>query len=198
MKHTVINQAKRAGIALAAVAAFAALETGTAQAQEFTSANISIDRIGNLACSFRETGLGGSSVIAYTCGAQALGVVSGCYNRNKFVGPTAVSVFANVSSSGEHEGEPVTLIAKNNGVINATLTAEVPESEGEELCTEPLVAKVITVRWCNASLVDLTNDIAGAAVGELFEQLESTGTSAVVTPSCADIQAALPPPEEGE
>jgi hypothetical protein len=189
MKHTVINQAKRAGIALAAVAAFSALGTGTAQAAAFASASISLDTAGALTCKFRETGLGGSSLITYTCGAQALGVVSGCFDRNKFVGPTAVAFFKDVSSSGE-EGEPVTLIAKNNGTINTTLTAEVPESEGEELCTEPAVAKVITVRWCNASLVDVTNNIVGASTGELFAQLESTGTSAIVVPTCAELQAA--------
>jgi len=189
MKHTVINQAKRAGIALAAVAAFSALGTGTAQAAQFTRAEISLDRAGGLTCTFRETGLGASSVIAYTCGAEALGVVSGCYSRNKFVGPTAVSIFKNVSSS-EHEGEPTTLIARNNGTIAATLTAAIPESEGAEICTEPAVAKVIAVRWCNASLVDVTNNIVGASTGELFAQLESTGTSAIVVPTCAELQAA--------
>jgi hypothetical protein len=189
MKHTLINQAKRAGIALAAVAAFSALGTGTAQAAAFASASISLDTAGALTCKFRETGLGAFAQISYTCGAQALGVVSGCYVKNKFVGPTAVSVFKDVSSQ-EHEGEPTTLIAKSNGTINTTLTAEVPESEGGEFCTEPAEARTVAVRWCNASLVDVTNNITGASVGELFEQLESTGTAAVVVPSCAELLAA--------
>jgi hypothetical protein len=93
-------------------------------------------------------------------------------------------------SNQEHEGEPTTLIAKSNGTINATLTAAIPESEGGEFCTEPTVAKVIAVRWCNASLVDVTNGIVGATADELFAQLESTGTSAVVVPTCAELQAA--------
>jgi hypothetical protein len=196
MKHTLTLHAQRAGIALAAAVALSALGTGPAQAQEFTRAEISLDRAGNLTCTFRETGLGAFSVIAYTCGAEALGVVSGCYVRNKFVGPTAVSIFKDVSSQ-EHEGQPTTLVAKNNGTILATLTAAIPESEGGEqghLCTEPAEERVIAVRWCNASLVDVTNNIVGASVGELFEQLESTGTSAVVVPTCAELQAAPPTP----
>ena len=188
MKHTLINQAKRAGIALAAVAAFSALGTGTAQAAAFARAEISLDRAGSLTCTFRETGLGAFAQISYTCGAQALGVVSGCFVKNKFVGPTSLVIFKNVSSS-EHEGEPTILLAKSNGTINATLTAEIPESEGGEFCTEPAEARTVAVRWCNASLVDVTNNITGASVGELFEQLESTGTSVVVVPTCAELLA---------
>jgi hypothetical protein len=193
MKHTLTLHAKRAGMALAAAVAFSALGIGTAQAQEFTRAEISLDRAGNLTCTFRETGLGAFSVIGYTCGAEALGVVSGCFAKNKFVGPTALSIFKDVSSS-EHEGEPTTLIARNNGTIGATLTAEVPESHGGEICTEPAEARVIAVRWCNASLVDVTNNIVGAATGELFAQLENTGTTVIDMPTCAEIQAAPPTP----
>lgn len=195
MKHTLTLHARRAGMALAAAVAISALGTGTALAQQFTTAELGLDRAGNLECRFRETGLGAFSIIAYNCGAEALGVVSGCYVRNKFVGPTSVSVFKDVSSS--EEGQPTTLVARNNGTIGpSTLTAAIPESEGGEghLCTEPAEERVIAVRWCNASLVDVTNNIVGASVGELFEQLESTGTSAVVVPTCAELQAAPPTP----
>jgi hypothetical protein len=192
-KHTLTHQAKRAGIVLAAAVALSALGTGTAQAQQFTRAELSLDRAGSLTCTFRETGLGAYSIIAYSCGAEALGVVSGCYAKTKFVGPTAVSIFKNVSNQG-HEGEPTTLIAKSNGTIGATLTAEVPESEGGHICTEPAEAKVIAVRWCNPSLVDTTNNIVGAATGELFAQLENTGTTVIDVPTCAEIQAAPPTP----
>ena len=194
MKDTLAFQAKRAGIALSAVAALSVLGTGNAVAASFTRADITLDRAGSLTCTFRETGLGANSLIVYTCGAQALGVVSGCYtSKNKFIGPTAVSIFKDVSNQ-EHEGEPTTLIAKNNGAIGATLTAAIPESEGGEICTEPAVEKVIAVRWCDTSLVDVTNDIVGAATGELFAQLESTGTSVVIVPSCAELLAAPPTP----
>ena len=57
MTHMLKNQAKRTGIALAAVVAFSAFGTGTAQAQVFVSANVTLDRFGNLECLSRETGL---------------------------------------------------------------------------------------------------------------------------------------------
>jgi len=191
MNHTFGKQAKRAGIALAAVGTFAALAIGTAQAQQFTRADISLDGAGNLTCTFRETGLGANSLITYDCAAEALGVVSGCFVKNRFVGPTSLAIFQGVAPE-----EPVTLLARNNGAIGATLTTEMPESEGGETCTEPAEARVVAVRWCNASLRDVTNNILGANTGELFAQIESTGTVAVVMPSCAELLAAPPPPPE--
>ena len=191
MKHTCGKQAQRAGIALVAVAAFTILGIGTAQAQQFTRAELSLDGSGNLTCSFRETGLAPNGLYTYTCGAEALGVMSGCYVRNTFVGPTSLAVFKNVSNAEEGH-PPAPLVAKNNGTINATLTAAIPESHGAELCTEPAVQRNIAVRWCNASLVDMTNNIVGASLGELFKQLEKTGTAAVPVPSCAELLAAPP------
>ena len=195
MKQTLNNQAKRTGIALAAMAAFTAFGTvlaaPPAAAPAFTRADLSLDNAGSLACAFRETGLGAYSQITYDCGAQALGVVSGCFVKNKFVGPTSTAVFHYVT--GE---EAIALLANNNGTINSTITVEAPESHGGhgggELCTEPAVEQVVTVRWCNASLEDMTNGIVGASVGELFAQLARTGTSVVVTPTCAELQAATP------
>jgi hypothetical protein len=194
MKQTLRNQAKRAGIALAAMAAFTALGTGTAQAAPtFTRADITLDVAGNLTCGFRETGLGAYSLITYDCGAQALGVVSGCFARNKFVGPTSTAVFHNVTAE-----EAIALLAKNNGAINGTITVAAPESHGGgETCTEPAEAKTIAVRWCNASLVDMTNGIVGASLGELFAQLARTGTSVIVVPSCAEL-IATPPTNGGD
>jgi hypothetical protein len=186
------NQAKRAGIALAAAVALSALGTGTALAAEFTRADITLDNAGNLTCGFRETGLGAYSLITYDCGAQALGVVSGCFVRNKFVGPTSLAVFHDVTAE-----EAVPLLAKNNGTVNATITVEAPESHGGngETCTEPAEARPVAVRWCNASLVDVTNGIVGATAGELFAQIERTGTSVIVVPACADLIAT--PPTDG-
>jgi hypothetical protein len=189
MNHTFGKQAKRAGIALAAVGTFAALAIGTAQAQQFTRADISLDGAGNLTCTFRETGLGANSLITYDCAAEALGVVSGCFQKNKFVGGTSLAIFKEVAPE-----EPVTLLARTNGAIGATLTTEVPESEhgGGETCTEPAEARVVAVRWCNASLLDVSNNILAANTGELFAQIESTGTAVVTVPTCAELLAALP------
>ena len=193
MKQTLRNQAKRTGVALAAMA-FTALGTGTAQAAPtFTRADITLDVAGNLTCGFRETGLGAYSLITYGCGAQALGVVSGCFARNKFVGPTSTAVFHNVTAE-----ESVALLAKNNGTVNSTITVEAPESHGGgETCTEPAESQPIAVRWCNASLVDMTNGIVGASLGELFAQLARTGTSVIVVPSCAEL-IATPPTNGGD
>ncbi len=192
MNHTFGKQARRAGIALAAVGTFAAFAIGTAQAQQFTRADISLDGAGNLTCTFRETGLGANSLVTYDCAAEALGVVSGCFAKNKFAGPTSLAIFKEVAPE-----EPVTLLARNNGAIGATLTTEIPESEGGgEACTEPAEARVVAVRWCNASLLDATNNILGANTGELFAQIERTGTAAVTVPSCAELLAAPPPPPE--
>ena len=132
MKHTFAKEAKRAGIALAVVAAVTALGTGTAQAQQFTSASISLDNAGNLQCKFRETGDGALALVTYDCAAQGVGVVTGCFVKNKFVGPFAVSIVKDVTA----EEAPHPLLAKNNGAIGTTITVEVPEGGGEVQCNE--------------------------------------------------------------
>jgi hypothetical protein len=193
MHRTFGKQSKRAGIALAAVGSLAAFAIGTAQAQQFTRADISLDGAGNLTCTFRETGLGANSLVTYECAAGALGVVSGCFAKNRFVGPTSLAIFQEVAPE-----QPVTLLARTNGTIGATLTTEAPESGhgGGEVCTEPAEARVVAMRWCNASLLDVTNNILGVNTGELFAQIERTGTAVVTVPSCAELLAAVPPPEE--
>ena len=189
MKYTLKNQAKRVGIALAAVAAFSALGIGTAQAASFASATVSLDRLGNLQCTFKEVGLGALALINYSCGAEALGVVSGCFVKNKLVANSTLTtaIFKDVAPE-----EPVALLARNNGVISTTLTTEIPESEGggEHACTEPAQSQVIAVRWCNVSLVDTTNNIVGTAEGGLFAQLVRTGTTVIDVPTCAELLAA--------
>jgi hypothetical protein len=185
MKHTLINQAKRAGLALAAAVAVSALGTGTAQAQQFASANIKLDNAGNLQCKFRETGLGALSLVTYSCGAEGVAVVSGCFVKNKFVGPFSVSFFKNVTAE---ESEPI--LAKNNGAVNTTLTTEAPEGGGHGTCSEPAEAQTVAVRWCNASLVDETNEIVGATASDLVDTLLRTGTEVPPTPTCAEILAA--------
>jgi hypothetical protein len=193
MKQTLKYQAKRAGIALAAVAAFTALGTGTAQAQQFASASIGLDQAGNLNCKFRETGLGGFSLIEYSCGAEGVAVVSGCFVKNKFVGPFAVSIVKDVTA---HESNP--LLAKNNGAINGSITVEVPEGGGEVQCNHEAGAEpqVVAVRWCNASLMDVTNNIVGATSGQLTDILLRTGDQVAPIPTCTEILAA--PGDGGE
>jgi len=197
MKHTLNNQAKRAGVALAVVAAFAALGSVTVQAAPpagvptFTSASISIEprgeAAGGLNCSWRETGLGAYAQVTYACDAGAVGVLSACFYKNKLVAGsgTQLSTFTNVTSE-----EAEALIAKANGAINGSTTTAIPEVEVEphppELCTEPAVEQVVVVRWCNASLKDTTNNLVGATVGELFQEFTS-GVGTV--PSCAVLLA---------
>jgi len=198
MKHTFGKQAKRAGIALAAVGAFAVLGVGTAQAAEFASADISVEtqgeEAGGLNCSFRETGLGPYALVTYSCGATDVGVVSQCMYKNKPVGdPLPVVHFENVSNAGG-EGEVEALLANNSGRINATVTAALPEAGGEQHpCAEPTVETVTSVRWCNASLVDTTNNITGAGPIDVFAQIERAGTGTV--PSCADLELIPPTPQ---
>jgi hypothetical protein len=187
MKQTLKYQAKRAGIALAGVAAFTALGTGTALAQQFASASISLDQAGNLNCKFRETGLIPLSLVTYDCAAEGVGVVTGCFVKNKFVGPFAVSISKDVAA---HESDPV--LAKNNGAINGSITVEVPEGGGEAQCNEAAGAEphVVAVRWCNATLTDVTNNIVGATAGQLTDILLRTGTEVAPLPTCTEILAA--------
>lgn len=170
---------------------------GTAQAQEFARADISIvahgEGAGALECSFRETGLGAFASVTYSCGATDLGVLTQCFVRNKPVGGSTpvLTVFHNVTAE-----ESEALLARNNGAISATIEVAVPEAGGgEEACTEPAVATVTAARWCNASLVDTTNNIVGATVAELFLQLERNATGTI--PDCATL-ATLPGSGGGE
>jgi hypothetical protein len=195
MKHTFEKQARRAGIALAAVAAFAALGPGTAQAQTFTSVDFSIAprsneaqeiEAGDLVCTWRETGLAPYAVIEYSCSAEAVAVVEACVYKNQIISATETSVFTDVT--GQHD---VALIAGRNGAINGS-TATSPGhggGGGGELCPhlevngpEPEV-EVIAVRWCNASLTDTTNNILGGTAAELFLNEDPS----IIVPTCAEI-----------
>jgi hypothetical protein len=193
MKQTLKTQAKRVGIALAAAAAFTALGTATAQAAQFDSASIALDNAGNLQCKWRETGLGALALITYDCSAEGVAVVTGCFVKNKFVGPFSVSIFKNVT--GE---ESTPLLAKNNGAISGTITVEVPEGHGGAQCDEAVGAEPqnVAVRWCNASLTDVTNGIVGASTGQLTDILLRTGTQVAPIPTCTEILAA--PGDGGE
>jgi len=198
MKQTVKNQAKRAGIALAA--AFAAFGTGTAQAAPpppggptFASASISIEprgeAAGGLTCSWRETGVGPSAVVYYTCTAGVVGALKACVYKGRVIynSPTKLDIFKDVT--GEHGGA-VPFLSQKNGLISASTTTPIPEVEVPEgapvLCTEPSVEEAVAVRWCNASLTDTTNTLVGATVDELFlEFFPGVGT----VPSCNELLA---------
>jgi hypothetical protein len=202
MKHTLKNQGKRAGITPAAVVAFAVLGTGTALAAPaapaastptFKSAAISIEprgeAAGGLTCSWRETGVGASQVVYYTCSAGVVAALKVCVYKNRVIynSPTRLDTFTDVS--GEHN-QPEPFLSQKNGQINGSITTAVPVIEVPEgapvLCDEPTVEEVAAVRWCNTALTDVTNNLVGAEVGELYQEFYS-GLGTV--PSCSDLGA---------
>lgn len=180
MKQTLKNQANRSGLALAVVAAFAVLGTGTAlAAPTFTSANIVLDRFGNLECAFRETGLTPGGQVRYDCTSQYVGVLQQCMLGRKAVGNSKLLIFQDISAN-----ELENLEVNRNGQVRAAIITQIPESETASLlCTAPSELTTTAVRWCNNSLVDLTNNILGASVGELFANLVANASGSV--PSCA-------------
>ncbi len=185
MKHTVLYQAKGAGMVFGAVVAVAALGIGTAQAQEFASASITIETAGEAAgglnCSFRETGLVPYSLVRYDCASQHVGVLQQCMIRNRPVGDSQLLIFQNI-----HPEELAHFEVKNNGQVRGTVVTNIPESESNALiCTAPSELTVTAIRWCNNSLADLTNNVPGPTVPELFGQLVKNGTGSV--PGCGEL-----------
>jgi hypothetical protein len=99
----------------------------------------------------------------------------------KAVGNSKLLIFQDVSA---HELENFDV--SRNGAVRAAIVTQIPESETASLlCTAPAELAVTAVRWCNNSLVDLTNNITGATVPELFNTLVANGSGSV--PSCADL-----------
>jgi hypothetical protein len=198
MKHILKNQAKRISNALAAVVAYVALGIGTAHAQTFADANFSIEpgngasltvpAAGGLTCSWRETGLFPFQLITYSCDAAVVGALEACVYKNKLVAGTLTRLSIFKTPGATLEGGVVGVVSNNNGRINGTITTAVPVSEGHggALCTEPALAEVVAVRWCNASLVDTVNNLVGGTSTELFQAFFS-GVGAV--PSCAELLA---------
>jgi hypothetical protein len=179
MTYMLRNQAKLAGIAVAVIAAAAALGSGAAQAQEFASASVTTDRFGNLECLSRETGLTPGSVVRYDCTSQYVGVLQQCMLGRRTVGNSRLLIFQNI-----HPHEVENFEVTNNGQVRAAIVTQIPESENANLlCTAPSELTTTAVRWCNNSLVDLTHNIVGANVAELFEQLVARASGSV--PSCA-------------
>jgi len=195
MKHTLRNQAQRAGIALAAVAAFSALGIGTAQAASFTTADISINSVGFLDASFKETGLTPGASVDYTSGATDVGWMTQCFIRNKPVANIAPKL--HVAHAADGLTTDRTLLASNRGTITSSILTAYPtaeETHGEiPLCPEvegvTITEEITAIRWCNASLTDTSNSIQGAAVPTLFLQIVRNGSSAV--PDCGTL-ATLP------
>ncbi len=181
MKYTFGKQARRAGLALAAVAGFTVLGIGTAQAQEFLSTNIALDRFGNLECNFREVGLTAGTQVRYDCSSQYVGVMQQCILKNKPVGNSQLYIFNNI-----HPEEVENLLVRKNGTIFDTILTAIPEpGEGGQvlICTAPSELTVTAIRWCNNTLTDLTNSVDGGTVAELFANLVPNGSGTV--PSCA-------------
>ena len=195
MKRPFTHQAKRAGIALAAVAAFSALGIGAAQAQSFVTAGLSVNSVGFLECAFKETGLIPGATIDYTCAATDVGWVTQCFIRNKPVSNILPKLHVAHAADGlvTMQGRKAT---NRGAVTSAILTAypTVEEQPGTEpLCPEvegqTITEEITAIRWCNASLVDTTNNITGATEPELFRSLTQNGARNV--PDCATL-ATLP------
>jgi len=195
MKHAFTHQPKRAGVALAAAVALSALGTGTALAQTFSIADISINSVGFLECAFKETGLGAGASVNYTCGATDVGWLTQCFIRNRPVANIAPKLHVAHSADGLTTSR--TLVATSRGTITSGILTAYPTAEevpGEEpLCPEvegvTITEEITAIRWCNASLVDTTNNIVGASEPELFLQMKRNGASNV--PDCATL-ATLP------
>jgi len=189
MKHTLTHHAKRAGIALAAVAAFTALGIGTAQAAPtFTTADISINSVGFIDCSFKETGLTPGATVEYSCNATDVGWLTQCFIRSKPVSNIAPRLHVAHSSDGLTTTQDRT--ATNRGTVTSAILTAYPTAEENPL-VEPLcptvegvtiTEEITAIRWCNASLVDTTNGITGALEPSLFLQIKRNGTGTV--PDC--------------
>ncbi len=174
MRQTFAKQTQRAGLALAAAIAFLALGIGTAQGQAtFVNADLSINSVGFLECAFKETGLTPRAQVVYTCGATDVGWVTQCFIKNKPVSNIAPKLHVAHTSDGlittQERG------ASNRGTVtSAILTAypTVEEEVGPPLCPETegvtITEEITAIRWCNASLSDMTNGVPGATASELF------------------------------
>lgn len=206
MKQLFAKQARRAGFALLAAAAFVALGITTTQAAPtekppkeptFTKVTFSIETgtggsegaapAGALTCSWQEVGLNPFQLVIYNCDAAVVGAVEGCVFKNKLQGnsPTQLSVFKNPLEvlGGAAEGS----VSNNSGRINGSTTTPVPVSgggHGGHLCNEPAEAQVIAVRWCNASLVDTANNLVGGTAEELYAE----SFPGIDVPSCAELE----------
>jgi hypothetical protein len=190
-KHTLTHQAKRTGIVLAVVGAFSALGIGTAQAQEFSTAALTINSVGFLECAFKETGLGAGAAVNYTCGATDVGWLSQCFVKGKPVSNIAPRLHV-----AHNQTTAQTLFAIRRRTLTGSILTAFPTEEEEfqePLCPESeavvITEEITAIRWCNASLADTTNNILGASVSELFLQMKRNGASNV--PDCATL-ATLP------
>jgi hypothetical protein len=195
MDYTFGKQAKLSGIALAAVAAFTAFGTGTAQAASFATAGITVNSVGFLDAAFKETGLGAGASVNYTSGASDVGWMTQCFIRSKPVANIAPRL--HVAHAADGLTTDRTLLASNRGTITSSILTAYPtaeETHGEiPLCPEvegvTITEEITAIRWCNASLTDTSNSIQGAAVPTLFLQIVRNGSSAV--PDCGTL-ATLP------
>ena len=195
MKHIPGNQARRAGIALAAVAAFTTLGTGTAQAASFATAGITVNSVGFLDAAFKETGLTPGAEVNYTSGATDVGWMTQCFVRSKPVANIAPRLHVAHTADGLTTNR--TLVASNRGTVTSSILTAYPtaeETHGEvPLCPEVeglvITEEITAIRWCNATLTDTTNNIVGASEPSLFLQIKRNGSSAV--PECGTL-ATLP------
>lgn len=182
MKHILTQQAMRQVLACTAVAALTVLASGAVHAQAFANASITLEKSGEAAgglnCSFRETGLIPFTEVRYDCASQYVGVLRQCMLKNRPVGNSQLLIFTDI-----HPEEVENFFVKNNGSVRGTVVTNIPESESNEIiCTLPSELTVTAVRWCNNSLMDLTNNVLATTVPELYDQLVNNATGSV--PSC--------------
>ena len=194
MKRSFGKHTTRDRFALAAVAAIASLAIETAQAQEFVVADITINSVGFLECAFKETGLTPGAQVSYGCNASDVGWVTQCFVKNKPV--TNIPPRLHVAHNADGLTTLQDRIATNRGTVTWSILTAYPtvEEEIEEpLCPEveglTITEEITAIRWCNAELIDVTNNIQGATEPSLFEQLIRNGSSDI--PECGEL-AALP------
>lgn len=191
MKHTSGCQARLAGITLAVAATFAGLGSGAAQADPaFTGASITINSVGFLNCSFKETGLPPGATVDYTCEATDVGWVTQCFVRSKPVANLPVALHVAHAADGLVTTQPRTV--SRQGTVSSSVLTAYPTAEAEPvnpLCPETegvtITEEITAIRWCNSKLTDTTNGILGASEPALFLQLVRNGSSAV--PDCATL-----------
>lgn len=119
-------------------------------------------------------------------------MVEGCFFKNKFVADAGTETTTQSGITNVQAGhDPELFLANNSGAISSEILVA-PEAPhvpgGGHLCPEALVQAVIAARYCDASLMDVTNTLVGATVSEVYEEL-ARGV-AVAVPSCADMLAA--------
>jgi hypothetical protein len=148
---------------LTGVAAALALTSSLALADNphFVTANIAVNSVGNLVCSWKEAGLGTNQNIDYECTAGFVAAFYQCVNKGGGEPRPHTATDTSVTSKG-------TFNSGRNGQITASLTAALP-TPPSDFCpnSRNWTLKLVGARWCDTSLEDVTNHIVGATEPQL-------------------------------